>query len=1521
MLLAWPRAADATKMNARMTVDRAVAARRIGVAGVAPAPAVFRVLIRLTPGTGIQEMRAAYPGTVFGSQSGPIVTATAPDADLAAFETDARVVSVEAARTLKPSLDVVRSNQTNGGNYLGTTINAASADLANVDGTGVIVGVVDTGIDYRHADFISGGVSRIKYIWDQTDSGGPAQSLVSCASDCGTEWTNAQINSSLSSGSPVRERDTNGHGTHVTGIAAGNGNAGNGTLPAGTFVGLAPKADIVFVKTDFTDAGILDGINYIVARASALGEKAVINLSLGSQIDPHDGTSNFDVGVGNVAATTPIAVAMGNDGGTSPHARLSSLAFNQTVTFAVNVVAGTSTDAEVDLWGASTDAYSVTVALPGNSCSGMTESSGSGTGSSPYSCAGNSVYIENATAGTGSTSASDREMYVDVYNASNLSITSINVSVTCTRSGGCGTLDGFVYPSGEGTSFGAGGYTVPQTLTMSSPATANNVFAVASYASKVSWTDLAGQTISYTDGQVAGQISNFSAWGPTRDGRQKPDIAAPGEGIGSSLSADASFSALSILQDNLHAIDQGTSMATPVVTGILAARLQKVPSRTVAQLRAILQGTARSDSAVTGAGSIPNNAFGYGKATSSPQPLSAPTGLSAVSLGISSIAWSWSPTTLAADAYDVYLATKTTQSLALAIQPPFNQTGLIANSTFQILIRGEGGGIDGPGSFSATTATYAAAPVNPPTATGFVSSATISYSACTAIPDPLSCSGYVVEASTASDFTGTIFSSATTNRALTTLKVSGLTASTNYVARVGAMNQTGGVTFGAALGSFNTGTSLFAPTSPSFDQISTGSIRFSWAKGSNPAGLTYIAQASTASNYTGTVLSQTVTALNASYGALSADTSYYFRVQAVGGPFLTAGPSATLALAPAVSTTPFLSVQTTSLTAAWANPGNQPDTLYQADLAPVPDFTVIAQTQFVRTGAATFAGLASNTPYYLRARAVSRSAAATAFTTTGSTATMVFTPVLPGQPFSAQGTNGFTFTILSGGNPGTVTYAVRVSTDPAFSVLAASTATTSLSTAFSGLLSNQSYFVSVAGINQFGSPTAYLSASTATAVAAPVSAAVAVTTRNATGVGVAWAPGTLAPGTSYVAQVSSSPTFNFTIVSSATANAFATFAGLTTNSTYYARVQAVSLSANPNGPYFSPGAAATLPLPPGAAVPAFVNVSFTSMTIAWTPLPLSPPSAAAEGYRLEVSSASDFHFITSASTAPPGASFATVGGLTIAATYYARVGALSWEGYPDYLWVAGSTITGIPALSSGTQTSGGLTLIVSSASPVLSMIRVDIPASAFPPGTPLSAVTSVGLSVVGARSNEAAGLVPFGPTTAFDLSAGGLQPASPVRVTINYDPAQIPAGQEESHLHLWRFDTASGQWTLMPSQTDASAHVLTASVQHFSSFAPFFVTPGTDLSAVQVFPQPWEVGDSSSRYWANALSFTGLPSGARVRVFTLTGEQVIDGTASAGGVFTWDGNTRFGRRAASGTYYATIDAGGARLVRRVVVIR
>ena len=574
-----------------------------------------------------------------------------------------------------------------------------------------------------------------------------------------------------------------------------------------------------------------------------------------------------------------------------------------------------------------------------------------------------------------------------------------------------------------------------------------------------------------------------------------------------------------------------------------------------------------------------------------------------------------------------------------------------------------------------------------------------------------------------------------------------------------------------------------------------------------------------------------------------------------------------------------------------------------------------------RNGYAVLSGLTPNKVYYARAMAYSHSGILTAYTSLGSTSTWVLPPTLPGEPFSGQATDGFSFTFVNPGNPAGTRYLVEISKDSDFSALVASSNTAGTTAAFSGLVSNQLYYAHAAALNQVGAPTTFTApAATATLVAAPLAAPVGISTRTVSVFGAAWTRGTLAAGTNYRAQASSSPAFAFNVLSSVTANEFASFAGLDSNTTYFVRVQAVSLNApTPDGPFLSAASGATLAKVPSAADVAFPQVFFTSAAVSWTPLVPAPSSCAAQGYLVELSPSSDFSALLYSTRVPSGVSVATVTGLSYATTYYARVGSVNLEGLASYL-VVGSTLTRTPPLSSGTVTGGGLALTLPPAFPQFTSVSLYVPAGAFPAGTVVTAVAEMGVSLIGSNSNEAS-IVPFDNDISLQISAGGLQPSSPVRVTFVYDPAQIPAGQDERRLHLLRYDPAAGQWTLIPSQTDVRSRTLTAFVPHFSLFAPFFVTPSSDLSTVQVWPQPWEIGDPSSAYWASALTFASLPAGARVRFFTVTGEVVWDGEASPAGVLTWDGKTRFAGKAASGTYIAVIEGAGARLVRRVVLIR
>lgn len=963
---------------------------------------------------------------------------------------------------------------------------------------------------------------------------------------------------------------------------------------------------------------------------------------------------------------------------------------------------------------------------------------------------------------------------------------------------------------------------------------------------------------------------------------------------------------------------QGTSMAAPHVAGVASLMLSLNPALTPSGVKGFLQSSARAfpdgtcNMSICGAGLLD----GQEAVRQALLPSEAPANINAATQGTSSITWTWSSVARAAS-YHVYFGTNPS---VLAGNPAGTSFTLnfTPNTVSSVIVKAYNAAGEGPQAASPSTATLALPLGSVNSAAAHITSVTVTWTPC----GVNACAGYVLQASPNADFSAPVFSSATFNPGSSRLQVSGLSSLTAYYLRLATLNWYNGPSYYRLPDTVQTLTDLVAPghASPEFPSIAEQSIRFNWTSNGNTFPSTYEADCSSQASYAPLAGSQSGSELySALFTNLLPNTSYWFRVRvAGGGPYLSAGPVATLAAVPAAAAAPFPSVSVSSLAAAWAAGGNPADTLYQAELSLASDFSVLAASSVTMNASAAFTGLDSNSRYYARVAARHRAGGASAVTVLGSTVTLVQSP---GGPFgfSGLGASGFTFS-FAGNNAYPTQYVVRACLSPSCSAVAASSSTLAEWAAFSGLLSNATYYVSAAALNEAGTPTPYTAAqATATMVAAPAAAASPAVSRGSATLGLAWSAGTLSPGTTYLAEVSSSAAFAWAVGSSATMNTGALLAGLQPNTPYYGRVRARSVSAAPDGPALDLGAfAATLSLPPPAA--ALKSVFFTSATAVWQALPLAPSSAACQGYRLELSASPAFTGTVVSSAVVPGVSTATVTGLDYATVYYARLAALSSEGLPNYLSL-GSTATAVPPLSSGTVTgSAGLTLVLPPAFPQLSAVTVAVPPGAFPAGTGVSAVAELGTDLTTARSNQVAGMIPFGSNVGIELTAGGLQPAVPVLLSMDYDPAGVPLGQDPRTLRLFTYDEAGGQWTLVPSQADVSARRLTALLSHFSLFAPFFVAAGADLSAVQAFPQPWELGDAASPYWASALQFSNMPANATVRIFTVTGELVIE-EAAPGGVFAWNGSNRFGRKAASGTYIVVVSAEGQTMVRRVVLVR
>lgn len=185
------------------------------------------------------------------------------------------------------------------------------ADLPalSLEGEGVLIGFVDTGINYQLPAFLNeAGQSRIIAIWDQTAESPDVTQNFGTGQNVayGTQYLQEDINRALSAedpGSIVPSTDENGHGSYVASVAAGS------RVDGGRFTGGAPKADIAVVKLKeakqylrdyfyvnpdvpvFQEDDIMAGVAYLDALATARDQPLVLCLALGTSAGSHSGNS------------------------------------------------------------------------------------------------------------------------------------------------------------------------------------------------------------------------------------------------------------------------------------------------------------------------------------------------------------------------------------------------------------------------------------------------------------------------------------------------------------------------------------------------------------------------------------------------------------------------------------------------------------------------------------------------------------------------------------------------------------------------------------------------------------------------------------------------------------------------------------------------------------------------------------------------------------------------------------------------------------------------------------------------------------------------------------------------------------------------------------------------------------------------------------------------------------------------------------------------------------------------------
>ncbi len=250
-------------------------------------------------------------------------------------------------------------------------------------GRGVMIGFIDTGIDYQNPLFQNrDGSTRILGIWDQSigNDRSPDQFQASSPSDLfptgyGTQYTREQINAALRSDDPssiVPSTDTNGHGTMLASIAAGGEDEVNGFSGAATdcFIGvvkLKPAKqylrDFFLIKEDaeaYQENDIMMGVSYLFALARQYNTPLVVCLGLGTNMGSHTGTSNLSIFLNEMSAFTGTAfvAAAGNETGYAHHYRGTTAPGTNTHQVELNIGENTR-GFSMEFWAQNTAVYTI----------------------------------------------------------------------------------------------------------------------------------------------------------------------------------------------------------------------------------------------------------------------------------------------------------------------------------------------------------------------------------------------------------------------------------------------------------------------------------------------------------------------------------------------------------------------------------------------------------------------------------------------------------------------------------------------------------------------------------------------------------------------------------------------------------------------------------------------------------------------------------------------------------------------------------------------------------------------------------------------------------------------------------------------------------------------------------------------------------------------------------------------------------------------------------------------------------
>ncbi len=582
------------------------------------------VFVTLAPGATAADLEAR--GFEIALDLDDLVLANGTLEDIAALEDCDFVKALSFGERRTPMLDLARK-----GTGIDIIHDGGSGLPGSFKGAGVFTAIFDTGLDPNHANFRnSDGSSRVKALWNFSGVG------------IGNEYIGDNVLRFTT------DLSTETHGTHTTGCMAGSFNrrgggqvsVWNGTAGVASarnynpYYGMAPEADILISCGELYDANITTGVANMINYAQAQGKPVVVNLSIGSNVGPHDGSDQFCQMLDRLGERAIICISAGNEGDVNMSVdKVFTSADNSFATFfapmgnqgtgSISIYSDSSTpfDTEIIIYDTSTgntlssqtvnggSEQSVTIATPGIGDSNTIRDLN-------FNRAFTSSSVRIATsrnAGTNNRFSARLTMSLNVNQASNQTR---RYALGIRIKGAAGQHIQMATNSNDAefSSLGQSGFINGNSdFSISSMACGFKTLCVGAWNTRkeipVLGSGKTGGTMAYQDnsGFEVNEIAGYSSYGTLHDGRTMPAVCAPGSGIISSISTylvdvapsnyiySCSASQKYLDRDNYWEVMQGTSMASPVVAGGIALWLQADPTLTVDDVKKIIASTSTKD--------------------------------------------------------------------------------------------------------------------------------------------------------------------------------------------------------------------------------------------------------------------------------------------------------------------------------------------------------------------------------------------------------------------------------------------------------------------------------------------------------------------------------------------------------------------------------------------------------------------------------------------------------------------------------------------------------------------------------------------------------------------------------------------------------------------------------------------------------------------------------------------------------------------------------------------------------------